>query len=97
MLCCPLFSRLHQQAINGNRNVFSKVKAIPGDLSQPGLGVTEADAAIIQSSVDIIIHCAANVVLDADIQGTLRYVACLQHDNNHPAKRTRPEQLQLNV
>lgn len=75
LLCCPLFSQLHKQVAHGCENVFCKVKTVAGDLSLPGLGLSDADAQVIRSSVDMVIHCAANVVLDADIQGTLRSVS----------------------
>lgn len=65
---------LHKQASNGGENVFHKVHTIEGDLLQPGLGLSETDAAMLKQEVDIVLHCAASVQLDADIQVTLRWV-----------------------
>eukprot|EP00775_Hariotina_reticulata_P008751 gene8751-8931_t len=55
-----------------NGNVFSKVKILEGDLQLPGLGLSAQDQARVQAEVDIILHCAASIELDAPIQKTLR-------------------------
>lgn len=72
LLCKPLFHTLHKQVEVGGPNVFTKVKAVAGDLCAPGLGLSAADADVLKESVDFVIHCAANVTLDADVQATFR-------------------------
>lgn len=73
LLCDPLFHVLHKQTAAGGPNVFNKVRAVAGDLCAPGLGLSAADAQELKESVDFVIHCAANVTLDADVQATFRY------------------------
>eukprot|EP00879_Flechtneria_rotunda_P002270 GHRR01002461.1.p1 GENE.GHRR01002461.1~~GHRR01002461.1.p1 ORF type:complete len:664 (+),score=233.63 GHRR01002461.1:802-2793(+) len=42
-----------------------------GDISLPGLGLSPVDRAQLLGTVDFIIHCAADIRLEADIQETL--------------------------
>lgn len=72
LLCGPLFSLLHKEAASGGRQVFHRVKVVDGDLSLPGLGLSGADRELLVNEVDTVIHCAANLALDARIQDTLR-------------------------
>ena len=71
-LCLPLFHMLHEEACKGRRNAFAKVQAVEGDLTLPGLGLSAADAESITREVNVIIHCAADIELDAQVQKTLR-------------------------
>lgn len=48
--------------------LLSKVHVVGGDISLPGLGLSAADRATLVSSVNFIIHCAADIRLEADIQ-----------------------------
>jgi fatty acyl-CoA reductase len=73
LLCGPLFHQLHQQAAASNGpNVFSRVCVVQGDLEQPGLGLTQQDREALQEQVEVIIHSAAVLTLDAHIQSALR-------------------------
>lgn len=72
LLSCPLFKLLHKQAAADGSDVFDRVKAVAGDLVAPGLGLSASDAAMLQGRVHCVIHSAANLTLDADIQETLR-------------------------
>jgi hypothetical protein len=72
LLCSPLCNMLHKEAANGGRNVFSKVAAVEGDMHLPGLGLSEEAAELLASEVQVVIHCAASLELDAPIQKTLR-------------------------
>lgn len=74
LLCDGLFHKLHKQVANGGRSVFAKVQAVEGDLSLPGLGLSPEDARMLQHEVTHVVHCAANIELDADIQKSLRCV-----------------------
>lgn len=49
-----------------------KVTAIAGDLSLPGLGISAADHATLVDKVDILIHSAADIRLEAPILETMR-------------------------
>lgn len=72
LLCGPLFHLLHKRTAAGGPNAFNKIRAVAGDLCAPGLGLSAADAAELKESVDLVIHCAASVTLDADVQATFR-------------------------
>lgn len=72
MLCHPLFHLLHDDARSGRRNVFHKAQAVDGDLTLPGLGLSAEDAAAIKREVTVMIHCAADIQLDAHIHKTLQ-------------------------
>eukprot|EP00775_Hariotina_reticulata_P012149 gene12149-12287_t len=62
----PLFHHVRE-----NVAITSKVCAVGGDISQAGLGLAVEDRAMLLSSLDFIIHCAADIRLEADIQETL--------------------------
>lgn len=72
MLCLPLFHLLHDDARKGIRNVFDKVQAVEGDLTLPGLGLSAEDATAVRREVNVIIHCAADIELDAQVHKTLK-------------------------
>eukprot|EP00775_Hariotina_reticulata_P012461 gene12461-12596_t len=72
LLCSPLFNMLHKQAAVAGGSVLAKVQAVDGDLLQSGLGLSQADAAMLQEQVDIVLHSAASIELEADIQDTLK-------------------------
>lgn len=72
MLCGPLFNLLHEEAASGTRQVFHRVIVIDGDLSLPGMGLNPCDREQLVDEIDTVIHCAANLTLDAPIQSTLK-------------------------
>jgi fatty acyl-CoA reductase len=72
LLCGALFHQLHEEADAG-RNAFAKIRVIEGDLSEDGMGLQESDKHILIDEVDMVIHCAANLTLEAAIQNALRY------------------------
>lgn len=72
LLCGPLFNRLHKDVAEGRQDVFSKVIAIEGDLTLPMLGLAAEDLEALQQEVGVILHCGANIELDADVQMTLK-------------------------
>lgn len=78
LLASALFNMLHAEARDGGRNVFGKVVPIIGDLTHPGLGLCPADLRRLQACVGLVLHCGANIDLDADVQTTLRCVALLR-------------------
>jgi thioester reductase-like protein len=58
--------------LQGIRNAFTKVQAVNGDLSLPGMGMSDEDAAAVLQQVTTVIHCAADIELDAPIHKTLK-------------------------
>lgn len=72
LLCGPLFHKLHAEAAAGGRNPFSKVHGVEGDMEMLGLGLSAADKQLLLSEVDIVVHSAASLTLDAHIQDALR-------------------------
>jgi fatty acyl-CoA reductase len=72
MLCSPLFCMLHKQVANGAPSPFRKVLAVEGDLCLPSMGLSEGDKQQLLADVQHVIHCAANIELDADIQKSLK-------------------------
>eukprot|EP00882_Tetradesmus_deserticola_P005979 GHRQ01006295.1.p1 GENE.GHRQ01006295.1~~GHRQ01006295.1.p1 ORF type:complete len:319 (+),score=59.94 GHRQ01006295.1:134-958(+) len=57
--------------VRDSTKLLQKVQVVGGDISLPGLGLSAADRATLLSSVDYIVHCAADIRLEADIQETL--------------------------
>lgn len=72
VLCGALFNELHSQVAQGGDNVFAKIRVVPGDLELPGLGLSESDRQLLQSEVEVVIHSAASLTLDAHIQRALK-------------------------
>lgn len=71
LLSGPLFHTLHKQMAAGGSNVFRKVHIVTGDLTEPGLGLSEADRSQL-GQTNLILHSAADLALQAPIQRTLR-------------------------
>jgi fatty acyl-CoA reductase len=76
VLCGPLFHELHTEAAAGGRNLVSKVQGVEGDMELPGLGLSTADRQMLVSDVDVIIHSAADLTLDAHIQDDPQVSLC---------------------
>ncbi|WIA40535.1 hypothetical protein OEZ86_013881 [Tetradesmus obliquus] len=57
--------------VRSSEKLVQKVHVVAGDISLPGLGLSDADRATLLHSVDYIIHCAADIRLEADMQETL--------------------------
>jgi fatty acyl-CoA reductase len=47
---------------------IKRARAVAGDIMVADLGLSQDDRAMIESEVDIVLHCAADITLDADIQ-----------------------------
>jgi fatty acyl-CoA reductase len=56
--------------------IVAKVRPVAGDLQAPQLGLSAADKAQLSSSIHIIIHCAADIRMELDIQTSLRSNYC---------------------
>jgi thioester reductase-like protein len=54
--------------VRNNEKLAQKVHVVSGDISLPALGLSDADRATLLHSVDYIIHCAADIRLEADMQ-----------------------------
>eukprot|EP00878_Enallax_costatus_P036666 GHUV01041200.1.p1 GENE.GHUV01041200.1~~GHUV01041200.1.p1 ORF type:complete len:163 (+),score=25.06 GHUV01041200.1:383-871(+) len=59
--------------VRDSTKLLKKVKVMAGDIIMPGLGLSAADKAVLLSSVDFIVHCAADIRLEADIQVSKSY------------------------
>jgi len=51
----------------------NRAAAVEGDISLPGLGLDPETRAMLEAESQYIIHCAADIALEADIQDTLRH------------------------
>ncbi|KIZ03988.1 hypothetical protein MNEG_3968 [Monoraphidium neglectum] len=58
--------------VRDSRATVGKVKAVQGDIQLPGIGLSQSDRARLMRSVDVIIHCAADIRLEPTIQETLQ-------------------------
>ncbi|XP_047097893.1 fatty acyl-CoA reductase 1-like [Schistocerca piceifrons] len=68
----PIFSNARQAC----PDYLRKVVPIAGDCTQPGLGISPADATMLTSKVSVVFHVAATVRFDADLRtATLTNVA----------------------
>lgn len=72
LLCGSLFHQLHEQAAQANFNAFAKVRVVEGDLEQPDLGLSLDDKKKLLADIEVIVHSAAKLELDAPIQDALR-------------------------
>ena len=68
LLRSGLFHQVRAQDSNAGRRVV----VLAGDVSSPNLGLSGAELDLLLSDVTVVLHCAASVALDADIQATLR-------------------------
>jgi hypothetical protein len=60
--CCN-FKQVRDQS-----TLLDKVQVAAGDISLPGLGLDEQTRQVLISNLHFIIHCAADIRLEADIQ-----------------------------
>ena len=50
----------------------NKIHFVIGDISQPELGLSEPDLLMLREQATLVIHAAANIVLDADLRDSMR-------------------------
>ena len=50
----------------------NKIHYVVGDISRPDLGLSESDLLTLRERVTLVIHAAANIVLDADLRDSMR-------------------------
>ena len=74
------FSTLHEKhGEEFSRFVSERVEVVPGDVSQPGLGVEAKLAERIQRKLDLVVHCAGQVdfnpelneAVETNLEGTI--------------------------
>ncbi len=58
--------------VRNSTKLLSKVIPVTGDLSEPGLGLSASDSGVLRRQVQIVLHAAADIELDAPIHKTLR-------------------------
>lgn len=50
---------------------MQKLKVIPGDITEPKLGISESDLNLLRNKVNIVFHAAATVRFDEDLKVAL--------------------------
>ncbi len=58
--------------VRSRPELVAKAVVLKGDVTAPGLGLSTADRAHVQQEVQIVIHSAASIELEADVHATLR-------------------------
>jgi hypothetical protein len=66
---------LHRPQVRDQSTLLDKVQVVAGDISLPGLGLDEQTRQALISNVHFIVHCAADIRLEADIQVGFRSLA----------------------
>ena len=64
ILQTPLFKDIKEL----QPHLLKKIKAIPGDITLPRLGISDDDIAIVIDKVSVIFHSAATVRFDEDLE-----------------------------
>jgi len=67
VLAGPLF-----HLMRGRAALLRKVAAVEGDITDEGMGLSAADRAALVAECDVVVHCAADIRLEVDVQSTLR-------------------------
>eukprot|EP00882_Tetradesmus_deserticola_P013375 GHRQ01014200.1.p1 GENE.GHRQ01014200.1~~GHRQ01014200.1.p1 ORF type:complete len:468 (+),score=166.28 GHRQ01014200.1:148-1551(+) len=57
--------------VRDNPRLLAKVELLEGDLNSDGLGLSQHELSLVQGKVNILIHSAASIQLEADVQHTL--------------------------
>lgn len=58
--------------VRDNPRLLAKVELLEGDLNSDDLGLTQRELQLVQANVNILVHSAASIQLEADVQHTLR-------------------------
>ncbi|XP_035658073.1 fatty acyl-CoA reductase 1-like [Branchiostoma floridae] len=86
MVECKLFDKVrHEQP-----TFHCKLHAIPGEMCEPDLGISQSDQGMLVSKIHILFHAAATVNFNAPLKASMqlnvvgtRYVIALCHDLKH--------------
>lgn len=72
ILNSPLFDRVRELEKNDGRKLFEKIVIVPGDLGEPGLGISETDRQMLinDPTLSIVFSLAASVRFNEDLQGS---------------------------
>ena len=75
-----LFTTVFEAHPELRANLFKKVIPIAGDLIKEGLGISQADVAVLSQELDVIINCAASVQFDDPLLDAIQinYFGCLR-------------------
>lgn len=57
--------------------VQEKISPLFGDLTEPNLGLSEADLDLIKAKVNVVLHCAANVDGNESLENLVK-VNCIR-------------------
>ncbi|XP_025837497.1 putative fatty acyl-CoA reductase CG5065 [Agrilus planipennis] len=67
LIANPVFDRIREK----NPEIFSKIYLIPGDMSQPGLGLSANDRNTLIQQVNLVFHSAATVRFHENLKDAL--------------------------
>lgn len=70
-LATLLQSKLFDTIKSQGSDPTPRVRAMLGDIHQPGLGLCQEDIQLLQSQVEVILHCAATVRFDENLSAAL--------------------------
>ena len=62
--CVQCFDKVKENS----PEALEKVVPIPGNISEPGLGMGQEDTKLIQENVSVVFHLAATVKFDAPLR-----------------------------
>jgi thioester reductase-like protein len=75
MLQGPLFSKLQDLTLKEKRSCLQdRIQVVEGDVCNISTELSDQDYAMITANVSIVLHCAASLSLDEEVQTTLRYL-----------------------
>lgn len=72
MLRIELFTRMCQFQVFAklrqvNQQITDRIKVVTGDLSQPQLGISDADVQLLSTTINLVIHSGADVRFDISL------------------------------
>jgi len=66
-----LSGRLFESLREKQPNVLNKVVAIIGDITEPGLGISPQDEALLEEEVSVVFHSAATIKFDEELKKSI--------------------------
>lgn len=58
--------------VRNEAKLLAKVVCLDGDMDRPRLGLSEQQLAQLLDETNVVLHCAANIVLEPHVHDTLR-------------------------
>lgn len=66
VFCLQLFNGLKET--RGTDTILNQCHVIPGDVTQPGLGISDEDRELLAREISMVYHCAATVRFDESLK-----------------------------